>query len=208
MKRLFKTKISSIKISALANAKPFENKLQKTISHYNKVVIELILTNKESKAKAKVEAICNLLLENDIGIDDLIKTAVASKEPNKANCIEAIEFATRSNPKIANLNCLEYVTKTLLEKAPRTKWESAKVIGNIAHLFAAKLDNAINNLLINSEYTGTVVRWSAAFALGEIVKLKTKNNKYLIPAIESIIKREEQSSIRKIYMAALKKVTA
>ena len=122
---MFKTKISSIKISALANAKPFENKLQKTISHYNKVVIELILTNKESKAKAKVEAICNLLLENDIGIDDLIKTAVASKEPNKANCIEAIEFATRSNPKIANLNCLEYVTKTLLEKAPRTKWESA-----------------------------------------------------------------------------------
>nr|MBK9653321.1 hypothetical protein [Bacteroidota bacterium] len=170
--------------------------------------IELILTNKESKAKAKVEAICNLLLENNIGIDDLIKTAVASKEPNKANCIEAIEFATRSNPKIANLNCLEYVTKTLLEKAPRTKWESAKVIGNIAHLFTTKLDNAINNLLINSEYTGTVVRWSAAFALGEIVKLKTKHNKYLIPAIESIIKREEQSSIRKIYMAALKKVTA
>lgn len=170
--------------------------------------IELILTNKESKAKAKVEAICKLLLENNIGIDDLIKTAVVSKEPNKANCIEAIEFATRSNPKIANLNCLEYVTKTLLEKAPRTKWESAKVIGNIAHLFTTKLDNAINNLLINSEYTGTVVRWSAAFALGEIVKLKTKHNKYLIPAIESIIKREEQSSIRKIYMAALKKVTA
>jgi hypothetical protein len=138
----------------------------------------------------------------------LLNIARLSKDPDKANCIEAIEFATRLNPVISSQACLEFVTESLLGKAPRIKWESAKVIGNIAHLYPNKLDEPLKNLLINSEYPGTVVRWSAAFALGEIVKLKTKRNKDLIPAIESIIKREEKNSIRKIYLEALKVVGA
>lgn len=105
---------------------------------------------------------------------------------------------------MANEKVLLFVTDTLLEKAPRVKWESAKVIGNIAHLFPAKLDRAISNLLSNSEHEGTVVRWSTAYALGEILKLKTKYNKQLQPAIEAICEREEKNSIKKIYLTALK----
>ncbi|GDX53125.1 hypothetical protein LBMAG27_21720 [Bacteroidota bacterium] len=98
-----------------------------------------------------------------------------------------------------------FVSKALAEKAPRIKWESAKVIGNIAHQFPAKLEGAIKNLLVNTEHEGTVVRWSAAFGLGEILKLKTRYNKNLLPAIDSIIQREEKNSIRKIYLEAIKK---
>jgi hypothetical protein len=50
-----------------------------------------------------------------------------------------------------------------------------------------------------------VVRWSAAMALGEIIKFKTTVNKNLIPAVDGILKREEKNSIKKIYLAALKK---
>jgi HEAT repeat protein len=117
--------------------------------------------------------------------------------------VEAIEFATKAKPEIATPECLKFVTETLLDKAPRVKWESARVIGNIAHLYPAKLDKAIANLLTNSEFPGTVVRWSAAYALGEIVKLGTKRNKDLIPAVEAIIRRESDNAIRKIYLAAL-----
>jgi hypothetical protein len=94
----------------------------------------------------------------------------------------------------------------LTAKAPRIKWESAKVIGNTANLFITKLDTPIKNLLVNTEHEGTVVRWSAAFALGEILKLKTKHNKQLLPAIEAICKREEKNSIKKIYLDAMKKI--
>jgi HEAT repeat protein len=160
------------------------------------------------KAKAKTEAISKLLTDKKISISDLIKVAQSSKDSDKATCIEAIEFATKVNPDIASSNCLAFVSKTLAEKAPRVKWESAKVIGNIAPLYPGKLKEAISNLLINTELPGTVVRWSAAFALGEIIKLNTKLNKDLIPAIESICKREEQNNIRKIYVAALKKITS
>jgi HEAT repeat protein len=170
--------------------------------------LENMLHDKQVKAKAKVESIAQMLLANTISIKDLLKVAKASKDPEKATCIEAIEFATKSKPAIATSACLAFVAEALTAKAPRVKWESAKVIGNIAPLFPGKLDDAIKNLLINTEYSGTVVRWSAAYALGEILKLKTKRNKDLVPAIEAICKQEQTNSIRKIYLAAMKKLTA
>jgi len=168
--------------------------------------IQTILSDKHLKAKPKVEAISKMLLDKKVTVSELIKIAKVYKDKEKGTCIESLEFATRTNPEIASSAVLDFVIETLADEAPRVKWESAKVIGNIAHLFPAKLDKAISNLLMNTEYSGTVVRWSAAFALGEIIKLKTKQNKDLIPAIESIIRQEEDNAIKKIYQKALKEI--
>jgi HEAT repeat protein len=170
--------------------------------------IHTILNDKQLKAKPKVQAISKMLLDKTISVSELIKVARGSNEKDKGTCIESLEFATRLKPDIASFAVLDFVIETLADESPRVKWESAKVIGNIAHLFPTKLDKAINNLLTNSESSGTVVRWSTAFALGEIIKLKTKRNKDLIPAIESIVKRETDSAIKTIYQKALKKATA
>ena len=67
-------------------------------------------------------------------------------------------------------------------------------------------DNAVNYLLVNSEHKGTVVRWATAYALGEILKLKTKLNIELLPTIEAIILREENNGVRKKYIDAIKKL--
>lgn len=166
--------------------------------------IETVLADK-IRAKAKVEAISQMLLTDKATVADVIKVAKVSKDGEKGTCIEAIQFATKTKPELATLDCLNFVTGTLLDKAPRVKWESAKVIAAIAHLYPNKLDKAIGNLLTNSEFPGTVVRWSAALALGEVVKLKTKLNKDLVPAVEAIMRREEDNAIKKIYLAALKK---
>jgi len=155
--------------------------------------------------KERTESLGKLLLENPLIVDDLLIFAGASKDPVKATCIEALEFATAVNPGIATKTCFDFVTSALTAKAPRIKWEAARVIGNIAHLFPEQLGLTIINLLINTEHSGTVVRWSAATALGRILRLKTINNTELIPAIETIVNREEKNSIRKIYLEALKK---
>ncbi len=162
------------------------------------------LLYKQIKAKAKTETISQLLLENKISMDELMQAAALSNDSEKATCIEAIEFATKIKPTVATLACLKYVSKTLTENAPRIKWESARVIGNIAHLYSNKLEEAIKNLLINTESTSTVVRWSTAFALGEIIKQHNNINRELVPAIKSICDREEKNSIKKIYAAVLK----
>lgn len=169
--------------------------------------ITSLLSDKATKPKEKTETLSKWLLDNKISADTLIAFAETAKDPAKATCIEALEYATKQKPSIANKKTFQFVTQTLTAKAPRVKWESAKVIGNTAHLFTDKLDDAIKNLLDNSEHEGTVVRWSAAFALGEILKLKTKRNKELFPAFEAICKREEKSSIKKIYLDAIKKTT-
>lgn len=166
--------------------------------------ISKLLWDKELKSKVKTEILCTWLLAKKIDPNDLISFAETAKDPLKATCIEAFEFATKKRPTIINNTIFQALAHFLTAQAPRVKWESAKVIGNTACLFPGKLDEAIKNLLINSEHKGPVVRWSAAFALGEILKLKTKHNKELIPVIEAICKREEKNSIRKIYLEAIK----
>ena len=164
------------------------------------------LTNdKTKKAKEKVAEISKWLLEASLSTGELIAFAEKSKDPDKATCIEAIEFATRQNSGIADESVFSFVTKALTESAPKVKWESAKVIGNIAHLFPTKLNKAISNLLTNADYDGTVVRWASAFALGEILKLKTKHNKDLLPAIEAICQKEQDNRVKKKYLDAMKK---
>ncbi len=164
-----------------------------------------ILNDRQFKPAQKTEILSKMLLSGEINLEQLIAFARESKDPVKATCVEAIEYATKTNPALATPDCLDFATACLSAKAPRIKWEAARLLGNISHLFPARLDVAIKNLLINTEYPGTVVRWSAAFALRHIIKLKTVQNKDLIPAAEAIIEREEKNSIRKIYLDALKK---
>lgn len=176
-------------------------KKQKSIT----VTIEDLFKDKTTKAKKKTEILSKWVVDASLPTDELIAFAEKSKDPIKGTCIEAIEYATKQNPPIADETVFTFVTHTLTEKAPRIKWESAKVIGNTAHLFTENLDETITNLLANTEHEGTVVRWSAAFALGEILKLKTKHNTTLLPSLESISEKEEKNSIKKIYLDAIKK---
>jgi hypothetical protein len=169
------------------------------------VTVAELLDDKNRKSKEKVETISKWLLDGSLSIDELILFAEEAKDPRKGTCIEAIEFSTRQNASLADENVLAFVTKTLTATAPRVKWESAKVIGNIAKRFPTKLAKPIAHLLTNAKHSGTVVRWASAFALGEILKLKTKHNKDLLQAIEAICVTEQDNGVKKKYLDALKK---
>lgn len=168
------------------------------------MTVNELLNDKAKKPKEKTEIISKWILEQSLPVDEWITVAQKQKDPAKATCIEAMEYATKQNPAIADKRVLEFVTGALAAKAPRIKWESAKVISNIVHLFPADSGKSISNLLINTEHNGTVVRWSAALALGEILKLKTRHHNDLLETIERICENEEKNSIRKIYLNALK----
>lgn len=170
------------------------------------MTIEALLKDKEIKPKEKTTMISNWLLQESLPIDELIAFAEKQKDSIKATCMESAEYATKENPQIATESLFDFACLSLTEKASRLKWESAKVIGNIARLYPEKLKDAINNLIENTTHEGTVVRWSAAFALGEILKLQTKHNKELIKTVEAICETEQKNSIKKIYLAAIKKL--
>jgi hypothetical protein len=170
------------------------------------MTIEQVFQDKTINAKGKVSTIGEWLVNGDLPIDELVAYSEKQKATDKATCIEAVEYATKKLPTIAGENLLVYVIKALKDDEPRVKWESAKVIGNIAKLFPTQLDKAISNLLPNAEKTGTVVRWATAYALAEILKLKTDYNKKLLPKIEILCEKEEDNGVKKKYLDAIKKV--
>lgn len=165
-----------------------------------------IFQNKALRQKSKVEMISELIVHKKIDLNQLISFAEKANAVEKATCIGSIEFVTKKHPAIATRKCLEFITKSLTDDAPRVKWEAAKVIGNIAPVFPAKLKPAIAELLVLADYPGTVVRWAAAYALAEIVKIGTAQNKELVPTIEAISAREIDPGIRKKYLEGLKKI--
>lgn len=172
----------------------------------NNIDLNLFFKDKSKKPKEKKEELSSLIINNQISTSEIIDFANSAKDPIKATCIEAYEYATKQKPEIATKELFEFAISNLTAKAPRVKWESSKVIGNTCGLFLDLLPIAIDNLLLNSKHDGTVVRWSTAFALAEILKLKTDLNNALLAAIEDIINLEEKESIKKIYIAAMKKI--
>ncbi len=166
------------------------------------------LTDKGIKPKEKTEILAAMIAEKEIMVAQLAGFAKMAKEPVKATCMEALEHATLANPAILDEASFDFVVQSLKDKGPRVKWESARVIANTAHLFKGRLGPAVENLLANTEHPGTVVRWSAAFALGGILKLNTSLNNELVPAIRAIVEREKKESIRKLYLQAMRKVTS
>lgn len=161
------------------------------------MTIEQVFQDKTIKAKGKVSVIGEWLLKEELSMDELLAYAEKQKASDKATCIEAVEYATKKLPGIANENLLNYVAKCLTDEEPRVKWESAKVIGNVAKNFPTQLETSIKNLLANADNKGTVVRWATAFALAEILKLKTDHNKTLISKIEMLSDKEEDNGVKK-----------
>ena len=62
--------------------------------------IELLLKDKLIKPKEKTEIISKMKKKQKINLNELILIAQKAKESDRATCIEAIEFATKSNPSI------------------------------------------------------------------------------------------------------------
>src|SRR5690348_6589379 len=98
-----------------------------------------LLADDQLKAKAKVETLGRMLLDETLRLDEVLDSARSVSGPQKGTCVEAIELATRSRPELASPECLRFMSDSLLDKAPRVQWESAKVIANVAHLYPKKL---------------------------------------------------------------------
>lgn len=169
------------------------------------MTVERVFENSDLTAKKKAKALGEGLVSGDLSLSQLLAFAKKKKASDLATCIEAIEYATKKEPTIANRNLLVFVTNALSDDVPRVKWESARVIGNIASQFPNQLKNSIDSLLLNAKHDGSVVRWAAAYALGEILKLDTKHNKELIPEVEELCKAENDDGARKKYAAGLKR---
>jgi len=170
--------------------------------------IAAIIESRTLKAKDKIIQIGELILTGMTSMNAVILAVKSKRGSNMATLMAALEFASKTKPEIITDKVFFFAIESLQDDAPRVKWEAAKVISNSAHLFPEHLKKAVVYLLPNTEHEGTVVRWSAATALSKIIQVNGPVNKELIPAVQSILKWEQDRAITKIYQNALKKAQA
>ena len=157
------------------------------------------LFKQKIKPKEKTTLLAEKIKRNKNLIDELINYYSTAPKSDKGTCIEAIEIVTKDNPEFI-ISHIEFIIEQLSNKLPRVKWESGRIVANIASRYPSEAVKALEKLLINTKDEGTVVRWSTAFALTEIAKNNPETQKKLIAQFEKIIAKEENKGVKKIYI--------
>ena len=155
------------------------------------------------KPKEKTAKLADALKADPKAMDELQALWKTAKDPDKGTLLSAITLIETENPAFVG-DHLDFVIAQIGHKAPRVKWESSETVGHASKVFPDKVMTAIPALLANTSFDGTVVRWSAAFALSEIVKNVPASRDELVPKIKTILEHETQHGIQVVYQKVLK----
>lgn len=124
----------------------------------------------------------------------------------KGILMESLEYATKDDPGLAE-NMIETVIEYLDDKdSPRVKLEAARVIANVSQRYPERVARAIDKLFNNLKDPGTVVRWSAVFALCEITKFNQKVRQPILSRLDEVMKKEKNNGVKNVYLKALKRI--
>lgn len=166
--------------------------------------IEEIIKSK-IKPKEKTAALVELVSADAKQLEKLVAYSKTAKDSEKGTCFSVLTEISKAQPKSLR-DYIDYLIEHLDYKAPRVKWEASETIAALAKDFPAEAAKAVPRLLVNTKDEGTVVRWSAAFALTAIAEHVTSKRKDLLTVFEQSIKTEEQNGVKKIYLKSLKKL--
>lgn len=149
----------------------------------------------------------NALLQGSITTTEMIEFTATAKGSAAGTCMEALCFATEARPDLGTDAVFYCAIKELTNKAPRVRWEAAKVLANLAQQHIDKQSTAFAALLPNTEYPGTVVRWSAALALASMLRAQEQIDPEWVAVLQQLAEKEEKNAIKKMYLSAIKAVT-
>jgi hypothetical protein len=161
------------------------------------------IENWKGKPKELVAYLAGNVKKDSALFPQLIELMQKGSDPERGTSADIIELISKENPEIV-ISYIDQMIPYINYKAPRVKWGIAETIANLPKQYPNEAEKAIPNLLKNTQDCGTVVRWSAAFALSEIAKNNLSARKMLVPKIQEIVKSEQNNGVRNVYMKALK----
>lgn len=168
----------------------------------SKVIINIF--QQKIKPKEKINLLVEALMEEKISLQELLDFYSKTTDSQKGSCLSALAEITKEEPRFVG-NMIDFVIKQLPSKAPRVKWEAGEIIANIAAEYPQQIASSVPELIKNSKQdNGTVVRWSAAFALTEIVRSSSKMEKQLLPKFRKMIDAEKNNGVKKFYIKTLR----
>lgn len=167
--------------------------------------IASILEDKTQKSTEKRKAIASAIKEN-VFIEEALETSCnALNEKQITVVMEAIEEITREESSHNNLYFLTFAKRYISTNNNSLKREAARVIGNLAGHYSNQMADVIPILLENAKDSGTVIRWSGAYALARIVCLPEYAVTSLYEKLTELCESEDDNGIKNQYLGGLKK---
>jgi hypothetical protein len=163
-----------------------------------------VLHDKKMKTVQKRAVLAEALRNKALLIDDAA-ALLGLTDKDLAIILEAMEEVTRIEPSLSDSDWLTFAEQYIESNNNTLKREASRVIGNIAHLYADKLDSVIDKLLANCDDSSTVVRWGSAYALGRIILIPVYADSNLFDTLTEICGQEPESGVKNQYLAGLKK---
>lgn len=162
----------------------------------------------EIKPKEKQTKLVQLVCKQKITAKGFIDYFVSASSTDKGTCADVMKHVSASNPEIL-APYIDILLGYINYDLPRVKWGIPEAIGNMSKGYPEKAARAIPYLLKNTvgdKANTTVIKWCAAYALAEIAKNNPETRKQLLPLFEEIIKSEENSGVKNVYLKAIKTI--
>jgi len=169
--------------------------------------IEEILQSKV-KPKGKQIRLVEAVISGEVPVGEFIVFFEHARDVDKGTCADAMKHISAMEPALLT-PYMDVLFGYINHRLPRVKWGIPEAIGNMAKDCPGRAARAIPYLLKNitdDEANTTVIRWCAAYALGEIATYNPDSRAQLLPLFENVIKREQNTGVRNVYVKALKAI--
>lgn len=169
--------------------------------------IEEILRS-DLKPKEKQTRLVVGVVSGQIPVDVFIAFFELARAVDKGTCADVMKQISAQKPELL-VPYVDILVGYINSPLPRVMWGVPEAIGNMAKEYPDQAAKAIPNLLKNTtadKINTTVIRWCAAYALGEIAKHNPDTRTQLLPLFEQFIESEENSGVRNVYIKALKTI--
>ncbi len=167
-------------------------------------IIEII-NDKSLKRLEKRKAVVTAIVSEKVDCSTILEMCKSLSEKKCSLLLESIEEVSRSKEYTLEVDYLDLAKKYILSSDNSCKREASRIVGNLAAKFPTKLDDAIKDLLQNTDSEGTVIRWASAYALSRIIVIPQYAKSSLFEQIYDLCVREEESGVKNQYIKALKK---
>ena len=165
-----------------------------------------VLSDKTLKGVARRQAVMAEIMADDNALAEIEANLSQLDEKRMATILEAIEEITNKRLKALGAGYLRLAVPFVATTSNSCRREASRIVGNLAADFPAEVAPAIDSLLANAVNGGTVVRWSAAYALSRIVVLPASAASPLRQRVEVLCEAEQDNGVRGQYERALKKL--
>lgn len=159
----------------------------------------------DKKHKEKVTSITKEVLKDKDLVKELFGLLENGSKVERGTAAEVMKFVSQEKPELFKSH-IDTLVEYIDYDAPRVKWGVPETLGHLAKKYPAEVEKAIPKLMENAKDKSTVIRWCAAFALGEIAKHSKKVQKDLVMKFQKIVKLEKNNGVKNVYVKALKEI--